>query len=128
MVAIGIGLVVGVVVIGGFVLTVVAIVIGEQQSHDRADDVASAYRSARPGEPETVLRDELGEPSLILIEAIHGRKGRCLYRVLLTARGALSLLLRRQATCVEEAQLEGRPGGEPDHEQDGGADPGGWDR
>ena len=86
-IAIGIGVVVGVAAVGGLILLVWAIAKGEEQSHDWENQVASAYRSTRPRTSEPVLRDELGEPSLVAAETIRGRASRCLvYRVLLPAR------------------------------------------
>jgi hypothetical protein len=86
-IAIGIAILVGVVVIGSVILVVWAIAKGEEQSHERADQLASAYRSTRLHTSEAAVRDALGGPSLVAADKIRGQAGHCLvYRVLLPAR------------------------------------------
>ena len=107
-IAVGIGGLVAVVVVGIVILLAWAIAKGEEQSHDWADQVASTYRSTMPGTSEADVRKELGEPALVAAETIQGRAARCsVYRVLPNrARvGALSVLLRRRTTLVEVPQL-----------------------
>jgi hypothetical protein len=86
-IALGIGVLVGVVVIGSVALVVWAIAKGEEQSHERANQVASGYRSTRSHASEAAVREVLGEPSLVAIETFRGRTAHCwVYRVLLPAR------------------------------------------
>jgi hypothetical protein len=85
-IAIAIAILVGVVVIGSVIFVVWAMVKGEQQSHDRADQLATAFRSTKPRTSEAAIRRALGEPSLVAHENFRGRASHCLvYRVLLPA-------------------------------------------